>query len=81
LLAHITGDLAPRPCKNCHKGHGPWTQCVVYDGQMCGSCANCWFNASGSRCTFHGEFVSPLFSRLRACALLEWTYETLRVLV
>ncbi|KAG7116363.1 hypothetical protein HYQ44_006982 [Verticillium longisporum] len=20
---------------------------------MCGSCANCWFNASGSRCSFH----------------------------
>ncbi|KAG8406211.1 hypothetical protein J3459_019417 [Metarhizium acridum] len=20
---------------------------------MCGSCTNCWFNASGSRCTFH----------------------------
>jgi hypothetical protein len=55
LLAHVTGELAPRPCKNCHKGHGPWTQCVVYEGQMCGSCTNCWFNASGSRCTFHGK--------------------------
>ncbi|PTB41398.1 hypothetical protein M441DRAFT_138803 [Trichoderma asperellum CBS 433.97] len=53
LLAHMTGQAAPKPCKNCHKGHGPWTQCVVYDGQMCGSCTNCWFNASGSRCTFH----------------------------
>ncbi|EFY88891.1 hypothetical protein J3458_008860 [Metarhizium acridum] len=53
LLAHVTGEVAARPCKNCHKGHGPWTQCVVYDGQMCGSCTNCWFNASGSRCTFH----------------------------
>ncbi|PNP38067.1 hypothetical protein TGAMA5MH_10166 [Trichoderma gamsii] len=53
LLAHMTGQMAPKSCKNCHKGHGPWTQCVVYDGQMCGSCTNCWFNASGSRCTFH----------------------------
>ncbi|KAM4068121.1 hypothetical protein HRG_009593 [Hirsutella rhossiliensis] len=53
LLAHVTGQVAAQPCKNCHKGHGPWTQCVVYDGQMCGSCSNCWFNASGSRCTFH----------------------------
>ncbi|KAJ8120050.1 hypothetical protein O1611_g10465 [Lasiodiplodia mahajangana] len=41
------------PCKNCHKGHGPWTTCVIVDGQMCGSCANCWFNASGARCSFH----------------------------
>lgn len=56
LLAHVTGQNAPRPCKNCHKGHGPWTECVVYDGQMCGSCSNCWFNASGSRCTFHGKW-------------------------
>ncbi|KAG6060230.1 hypothetical protein E4U17_004775 [Claviceps sp. LM77 group G4] len=53
LLAHVTGEVAPRSCKNCRRGHGPWTQCVVYEGQMCGSCTNCWFNASGSRCTFH----------------------------
>ncbi|KAK1768527.1 hypothetical protein QBC33DRAFT_489818 [Phialemonium atrogriseum] len=53
LFAHIAGDLAPTPCKNCHKGHGPWNTCVVVDGQMCGSCANCWFNASGARCSFH----------------------------
>jgi hypothetical protein len=55
LFAHIAGEAAPVPCKNCHKGHGPWTTCVVVDGQMCGSCANCWFNASGARCSFHGK--------------------------
>lgn len=54
FLAHVTGQVASKPCKNCHKGHGPWSQCVVYDGQMCGSCTNCWYNASGSRCTYHG---------------------------
>ncbi|KAI1769194.1 hypothetical protein GGR53DRAFT_461688 [Hypoxylon sp. FL1150] len=53
LFAHIAGEEAPQPCKNCHKGHGPWTSCVIVDGQMCGSCANCWFNASGARCSFH----------------------------
>ncbi|KAL6889799.1 hypothetical protein HDV57DRAFT_343162 [Trichoderma longibrachiatum] len=53
LLAHMTGQPAHNPCKNCRKGHGPWSQCIVYEGQMCGSCTNCWFNASGSRCTFH----------------------------
>ena len=58
LLAHVTGQVPTRPCKNCHKGHGPWTECVIYDGQMCGSCTNCWFNASGSRCTFHGMLQS-----------------------
>lgn len=54
LLAHVSGQQAASACKNCHKGHGPWTSCVVVDGQMCGSCANCWYNASGARCSFHG---------------------------
>ncbi|KEZ41615.1 hypothetical protein SAPIO_CDS7796 [Scedosporium apiospermum] len=53
LLAHVSGQQAASACKNCHKGHGPWTVCVVVDGQMCGSCANCWYNASGARCSFH----------------------------
>lgn len=59
LFAHIAGDEVAVPCKNCHKGHGPWTACVVVDGQMCGSCANCWFNASGARCSFHGRSPFP----------------------
>ncbi|KAK0646080.1 hypothetical protein B0T16DRAFT_412590 [Cercophora newfieldiana] len=54
LFAHIAGEPARVPCKNCHKGHGPWVSCIIVDGQMCGSCANCWFNASGARCSFHG---------------------------
>ncbi|KAM0562524.1 hypothetical protein ACHAPJ_002214 [Fusarium lateritium] len=53
FLAHLTGVPVSRACKNCSKGHGPWHECIIYDGQMCGSCTNCWFNASGSRCTFH----------------------------
>lgn len=61
LFAHIAGEPARVPCKNCHKGHGPWTSCVIVDGQMCGSCANCWFNASGARCSFHGT-IFPQFS-------------------
>ncbi|KAI2612406.1 uncharacterized protein GGS25DRAFT_118218 [Hypoxylon fragiforme] len=55
LFAHISGEEPPQPCKNCHKGHGPWTSCVVVNGQLCGSCANCWFNASGARCSFHAR--------------------------
>ncbi|KAI1453615.1 hypothetical protein F4805DRAFT_362534 [Annulohypoxylon moriforme] len=52
LFAHIAGQEVPN-CKNCKKGHGPWTVCVVIEGQMCQSCSNCWFNASGSRCSLH----------------------------
>jgi hypothetical protein len=57
FLAHLTGVQVKRSCKNCSKGHGPWSECIIYDGQMCGSCTNCWFNASGSRCTFHGKLI------------------------
>ncbi|KAJ9154851.1 hypothetical protein NKR23_g2220 [Pleurostoma richardsiae] len=59
LFAQIAGDLAPSPCHHCRKGQGPWTQCVLYGGQMMGSCANCWFNASGSRCSFHEKSNPP----------------------
>ncbi|RGP63088.1 hypothetical protein FLONG3_10029 [Fusarium longipes] len=57
FLAHLTGVPVERSCKNCAKGHGPWHECIIYDGQMCGSCTNCWFNASGSRCTFHEFYL------------------------
>lgn len=57
LFAQIAGSEAANPCAHCRKGQGPWTVCVVYSGQMMGSCANCWFNASGSRCSFHGELL------------------------
>lgn len=58
LFAQIAGIVSPNPCNHCRKGQGPWTLCVLYNGQMMGSCANCWFNASGSRCSFHGMFTS-----------------------
>ncbi|KHO00732.1 uncharacterized protein MAM_01510 [Metarhizium album ARSEF 1941] len=64
LLAYITGEVAAQACKNCQKRNGPWTLCVVYEGQMCGSCSNCWFNASGSRCTFHGTLRGL---RIKSC--------------
>ncbi|KAK8100607.1 hypothetical protein PG999_010981 [Apiospora kogelbergensis] len=66
LFAHIAGETAPVQCKNCHKGHGPWTTCVVVDGQMCGSCANCWFNASGARCSFHEARNPPAHANVIA---------------
>lgn len=55
FLGYLTGVPVTRACKNCTKGHGPWNECVILEGQLCGSCTNCWFNASGSRCTFHGK--------------------------
>lgn len=54
LLAYITSETVRQQCYSCSRGHGPWKECIVSRGQLYGSCANCWFNASGSRCTFHG---------------------------
>ncbi|KAH7243391.1 uncharacterized protein BKA55DRAFT_595831 [Fusarium redolens] len=64
FLAHLTGVQVKRSCKNCSKGHGPWSECIIYDGQMCGSCTNCWFNASGSRCTFHENNQNSIYAPL-----------------
>ncbi|KAH6969682.1 hypothetical protein DER45DRAFT_608392 [Fusarium avenaceum] len=61
FLGQLTGVSVVRPCKNCNKGHGPWNECIIYDGQMCGSCTNCWFNASGSRCTFHESNQTSIY--------------------
>ncbi|KAK0386216.1 hypothetical protein NLU13_6053 [Sarocladium strictum] len=60
LLCQITGQEAANSCKNCKRGHGPWNKCVVYAGLFYGSCSNCWFNASGARCTFQESNHHPL---------------------
>ncbi|KAL2204997.1 hypothetical protein CC79DRAFT_1399194 [Sarocladium strictum] len=60
LLCQIAGQEAIHSCKNCKRGHGPWTKCVVYPGLFYGSCSNCWFNASGARCTFQESNHHPL---------------------
>ncbi|RCI15888.1 hypothetical protein L249_3008 [Ophiocordyceps polyrhachis-furcata BCC 54312] len=54
-LAYISGQQPTKSCSCCAKTFGPWNDCVVYEGQMLGACSNCWFNASGSRCTFQGD--------------------------
>ncbi|CAG9996499.1 unnamed protein product [Clonostachys byssicola] len=59
MLVQVAGDEPDQACRNCRKGHGPWTRCVVLEGSLCGSCANCWYNACGSRCTFHESKVDP----------------------
>lgn len=55
FLAYVSGTRTVRACRNCQKGHGPWKECVIIEGQLYGSCTNCWYNASGVRCTFHSK--------------------------
>lgn len=58
VLVHIvrTALNENQACTSCRKGNGPWKSCVILPGNLCGACANCWFNASGSRCSYHGEY-------------------------
>lgn len=72
LFAQIAGTEAANSCTHCKKGQGPWTVCVVYSGQMMGSCANCWFNASGSRCSFHGTSCAYISCHMASLLLFSW---------
>ncbi|KAF4123154.1 Protein of unknown function (DUF3716) [Geosmithia morbida] len=76
LLCQITGEESERPCKSCAKGHGPWTRCILVPGFMCGSCANCWFNASGVRCTYHaGGQPQPVPRPSEILSRLQWVLQ------
>src|SRR5205814_3012211 len=58
------GALAATPCGKCARGHGPWVGCVVAEGYLSGSCANCHFQAGGTSCTLRGK-LSFIFIALR----------------
>ncbi|RDA86942.1 hypothetical protein CP532_1847 [Ophiocordyceps camponoti-leonardi (nom. inval.)] len=51
-LALMSGQRPKKSCGCCASACGPWSECVIYPGQMLGACSNCWFNASGNRCSF-----------------------------
>src|SRR5580692_418610 len=50
-LAQSVGRLSAAPCGHCEKEKGPWDQCVVVDGFLVGSCANCHHGGEGTRCS------------------------------
>lgn len=50
-LAQSVGRLSAAPCGHCEKEKGPWDQCVVVDGFLVGSCANCHYGGEGTRCS------------------------------
>lgn len=70
----ISGHRAHVPCKNCHKGNGQFSQCVVVDGfPGITACANCHWSAGGtgsrSSCEWYtGEIqpYQPFKARVRA---------------
>jgi hypothetical protein len=48
-LCHRRGTLAPEPCKDCSLNKGPFTKCILLDGQLYGGCTNCY--PSHDRCS------------------------------
>ena len=64
FTAQSVGAFAATPCGKCARGRGPWVGCVVAEGYLSGSCANCHFQAGGTGCTLHGKLhLFSLFIR------------------
>ncbi|KAI0112467.1 hypothetical protein GGR51DRAFT_42262 [Nemania sp. FL0031] len=57
-LVQVTGVQHPleTSCLKCRKGLGLWTGCITapppHNNALRGSCANCFYNGTGSKCTF-----------------------------
>ncbi|RHZ63994.1 DUF3716 domain-containing protein [Aspergillus thermomutatus] len=52
LQVQCIGAVTASPCEHCRRGYGPWAQCVMLQGYLRGSCANCHYNSDGARCSF-----------------------------
>jgi len=39
-------------CKSCKRESSPFTECIVLDGYLNGSCSTCHYNSEGTRCSF-----------------------------
>lgn len=50
-LLQRRGAIATQACTSCQQGLGPFVHCVVADGFMKDSCANCFYEKE-SRCNF-----------------------------
>jgi hypothetical protein len=51
-LAYSRGQVldGAQACRDCKRGRGPFTKCIVLSGFLKGSCSNCHYNAEGARC-------------------------------
>ncbi|APA09707.1 predicted protein [Sclerotinia sclerotiorum 1980 UF-70] len=54
-LATQVGELQNPACRNCAKGNGPFTACVVVPGRLKEACTNCYYGGTGSRCTLRHD--------------------------
>jgi hypothetical protein len=52
-LAYSRGQVMDgvQACRDCKRGRGPFTKCVILKGYLKGSCSNCHYSAEGARCS------------------------------
>jgi hypothetical protein len=50
-LTQVVGTEAEKECTDCVGGKGPFVACIVSDGDLGGSCANCHWNSMGTQCS------------------------------
>jgi hypothetical protein len=58
LQVQCIGAVNAFPCEHCRRGYGPWAQCVILQGFLDGSCANCHYNCHGFRCSLRCKHSS-----------------------
>ena len=58
-LGFTRGEIAAPACLHCQHEFGPFTECVTVTDMFTGSCTNCHYSSSGSRCSFRpGKYIS-----------------------
>lgn len=72
VLVQVSGILQPagQECDKCRDGKGRWTRCVrdtgrAASGALQGSCANCYYNGGGVRCSFRSSPLTDAASETR----------------
>jgi len=54
-LAYQRGTLQAHPCDYCANWCGPFQNCVILNDNFHGSCTNCVYQGSGSRCSLRHD--------------------------
>ena len=61
-LAQITGQVNVPECAHCAWRNGVFALCVSAAGQLNGSCANCYYNNEGVRCSLREYSFQVVFT-------------------
>jgi hypothetical protein len=51
-MAYLKGEEQHVQCTRCADMKGPFQKCVVFDGELDGVCASCYYAHKGRQCIF-----------------------------